>query len=313
MELTEETGPAVEPFTVAEAAAFCRIDATNQEPAPTEPTVALGTGAGNVDDGAHRYRVTFVTADGETEGGTISSAVTVLDKTANGKVALSAIPTGGAFVTSRKLYRTAAGGSTYLLLATLADNSTTTYSDNIADASLGAGCPSTNTTSDSLLSALIATARIKCETETHRQLITATYKLTMDRFPADGIIQLPRPPLQSVTTIKYLDDDGDEQTLSAAYYAVHIDALIGFVQLDPDYAWPSTRSVRNAVRIEYVCGYGVAPSSIPSTLISGMKMLVSQWNEYRESFVTGTIVAPLPDTVQSLFSTAWTPTVMKEG
>jgi hypothetical protein len=44
-------------------------------------------------------------------------------------------------VTSRKLYRTAAGGSTYLLAATIADNSTTTYTDSLVDGSLGAAAP----------------------------------------------------------------------------------------------------------------------------------------------------------------------------
>lgn len=60
-------------------------------------------------------------------------------------IALSSIPTGGIGVTSRKVYRTAAGGSQLKLLATIADNATTTYSDTIADASLGANVPTSNT------------------------------------------------------------------------------------------------------------------------------------------------------------------------
>ena len=39
-------------------------------------------------------------------------------------------------VIARKIYRTKAGGSTYWLLATIADNTTTTYTDTAADASL---------------------------------------------------------------------------------------------------------------------------------------------------------------------------------
>ena len=139
------TAPTVEPVTLAEVMAHLRLDASNQEQAPGAPTVALivPAAAGNVDNGAHRYLVTFVTADGETEAGTPSAAVTVTDKSVNGKVTVSAIPLGGGAVTARKLYRTVAGGSTYLLLATLADNTTTTYTDNIADAGLGAGAGNT--------------------------------------------------------------------------------------------------------------------------------------------------------------------------
>ena len=44
-------------------------------------------------------------------------------------------------MTSRKLYRTAAGGSQHKLVATIADNLTTTYVDNIADGALGVDCP----------------------------------------------------------------------------------------------------------------------------------------------------------------------------
>ena len=119
--------PATEPVSIAEVMHHCRIDSANAEPAPGVITVALGSGAGNVDNGAHRYTITFVTADGQTQAGDISAAVTVADKTVNGKVSLSAIPIGGSLVTSRKIYRTAANGSTYLLLATIADNTTTTY------------------------------------------------------------------------------------------------------------------------------------------------------------------------------------------
>jgi hypothetical protein len=61
-------------------------------------------------------------------------------------VALSSIPTGtSGVVTSRKVYRTAAGGSQLKLLATLADNASTTLTDSTADASLGANVPTSNT------------------------------------------------------------------------------------------------------------------------------------------------------------------------
>ncbi|MBK7491064.1 MAG: hypothetical protein IPI17_02915 [Nitrosomonas sp.] len=175
--------PATEPVSVAEVLQHCRIDASNQEPAPGVITVALGAGAGNVDNGAHRYLCTFVTADGETQAGDISAAVTVADKTVNGKASLSAIPIGGSLVTARKIYRTAAAGTAYLLLATLADNTTTTYTDNTADSSLGAEAPSTNTTVDPELRLLIAAMSRKAESILKRYLITQTVDLYLDRFP----------------------------------------------------------------------------------------------------------------------------------
>jgi hypothetical protein len=61
------------------------------------------------------------------------------------RIPLSAIPTGPASVTQRKIYRTTAGGAQLKLLTTLADNTTTTFNDTVTDASLGANVPTTNT------------------------------------------------------------------------------------------------------------------------------------------------------------------------
>lgn len=115
--------------------------------APGAPTVANGAAGTNLlTAGVYRWKITFVTADGETEAGTASAPLTV-DPAAELPPALSAIPTdatAGVTVTARKIYRTVAGGSVYKLVATLNNNTTTVYTDNIADASLGATAPATN-------------------------------------------------------------------------------------------------------------------------------------------------------------------------
>jgi len=107
-----------------------------------------GAGAGNLSAGEYKYKVTLVNANGETRGGSASAGTTVADAGADGQIALSAIPTGAAGTTARRIYRTEAGGSTYKFLAEIADNSTTTYTDNIADGSLGDNEPGWNTTGD---------------------------------------------------------------------------------------------------------------------------------------------------------------------
>lgn len=268
--------PAVEPLTVAEVMVHCRLDSSNTEPAPTALTAALisPAAAGNVEDGAHRYRVTFVTADGETEGGTVSAAVTVADKTVNGKISLTAIPVGGALVTSRRLYRTAAGGTEYLLLATIADNATTTYTDNIADASLGAGAPTTNTTSDPLLSRLITGARTAAERITRRALVTQTWDMYLDQFPA-WEMGIPKPPLQSVTSITYVDTDGTTQTLAADQYRVDLKSEPARITPAFGVVWPTTRWQTNAVTVRFVCGYGLA-ADVPAGIKNWMLVRIEQ-------------------------------------
>lgn len=306
MTLSLFAAPATEPITLAEAKAQLRLDSAYGEPAPTAPTAALASPAapGNVENGAHRYRVTFVTADGETDGGTITSAVTVADKTVNGQISLTAIPLGGAAVTSRKLYRTTAGGSTYLLLATLADNTTVIYTDNIADASLGASAPTTNTTADPLVTALIKTARQAAEAYTHRALITQTWDYNCDTFPVE--FRIPMPPLISVTHVKYYDADGVLTTISSSDYIVDAPAgpqcLHGRVVLAPNESWPTPQVRVNAVTVRFVAGYGAA-SAVPEPIRAAIKLLLGHLYENRESVVIterGSIVQEMPQAVQWL-------------
>ena len=71
MALARIVAPTSEPLTVADVRTHLRLDDTNVEPAPIAPAVAVLGQAGNVTVGAHRYRLTFVTATGETHGGDI--------------------------------------------------------------------------------------------------------------------------------------------------------------------------------------------------------------------------------------------------
>lgn len=278
--LTLATAPTVEPITQAEAARQLRLSETTPENRPASPTVALisPAAAGNVNDGAHRYRVTFVTADGETEGGEISGSVTVADKTVNGKVTVSAIPLGSGAVTARKVYRTAAGGSTYLLLTTIANNTDTTYTDNTADASLGAEVPSANTTDDPYIAGVIQSARELVERDTGRALLTQEWTLTLDAFPCDGeAIRIPRPPLQTVDAITYVDENGDTQTVPSDDYVVDTSGVVATITLDPEASWPSTLDQRGAVTVEFTAGYGDARGDVPEALRTAVKLALHEF------------------------------------
>lgn len=114
---------------------------------PTDPCSAAlaGAGAGNLSDGVYQYKITFYNSSlghesNPSDDNTVeqSVSVTVADHTTDGKVALTSIPVStDAQVNKRKIYRTTADGAVFLYLATINDNSTTTYTDNIADTSLG--------------------------------------------------------------------------------------------------------------------------------------------------------------------------------
>lgn len=101
---------------------------------PDPPGVVVNATAGNL-NGTYEYVVTFVTASGETLPSASSGAVNPVNQQVN----LSAIPIGGAGTTQRKIYRDKNGAGTYRLVATIANNTATTYTDNITDAAVAGG------------------------------------------------------------------------------------------------------------------------------------------------------------------------------
>ncbi len=102
--------------------------------APVNPLTWSGSAAGSLSTGTYQYVVTYTASSGETLG----SPVMTVHNVAGQDNLLSAIPTGPAGVTGRKIYRTIANGAQLKLLTTIADNTTTTYTDTTADGSLGA-------------------------------------------------------------------------------------------------------------------------------------------------------------------------------
>lgn len=106
---------------------------------PIAPTLAQG--AAGAYTGTVTYRQTYVTADGETEGSAASSPITVASK----KITVTLHVSPNPKVTGSKLYRTATGGTQEKLVATIADNVTTSYTDEAADGTLGVNVP-TNAT-----------------------------------------------------------------------------------------------------------------------------------------------------------------------
>jgi hypothetical protein len=128
--------------TIASAEQSINGSAFTPISAPTAPTVAA-SGTAGVLNGSYTYKVTYLTANGETTGGTTSAVVSPASKQVN----ITNIPTGPAGTLYRRIYRTSAGGAdgTQKLVITLNDNTTTSYTDNVADASLRGSLPGSNT------------------------------------------------------------------------------------------------------------------------------------------------------------------------
>jgi len=148
---------------------------------------------------------------------------------------------------------------------------------------------------DTLIAALVTAARQMFEELNGRALFTQTWKLTLDRWPASGRIELPRPPLVSVTSIKYIDSAGVESTFSSGDYVVETGRTPGRVSLGYDKSWP-TATLRPAspITITYVAGW-TTTAAIPERYKAAIKLLVGHWYENREAIITsGAMPKALP-------------------
>jgi uncharacterized phiE125 gp8 family phage protein len=150
-------------------------------------------------------------------------------------------------------------------------------------------------TDDTDIGTLITAARKLAETYTLHAFVTQTLELVLDGFPTGGIV-VPMPPLQSVTSIKYIDTDGTEQTLSATLYAVDTDSTPGMIVPAYDETWPTdVRDQINAVRVRFVAGFGGAVL-VPEDIKSWIKIMVGTMYDNPQAVVVGVgqTVASIP-------------------
>jgi uncharacterized phiE125 gp8 family phage protein len=151
---------------------------------------------------------------------------------------------------------------------------------------------------DSLIDGLILAARQHVETYTRRALITQTWDLTADHLGCELI--LPRNPVQSVTSVQYLDAQGASQTLLSSLYRV-VKRDTGETAIVPAYGaiWPSTCPVEAAVTVRFVSGYGAA-AAVPAPLKHAMLLLIGHWYAHRETVHIGGTAVEVPMSAEAL-------------
>lgn len=166
---------------------------------------------------------------------------------------------------------------------------------------------------DALITGLISAARVAAENICRRAFITQKWELLLDGFPRQnffgslsavapvdafipnimaaehsyvvrfrgGKIELPKPSLQSVDYIKYVDESGVLQTLATDQYIVDAFSEPGVVTPAPNSYWPVTQNVMNSVRIGFTAGYGAA-ADVPEGIKSWIKLRVATLYSNRE-------------------------------
>jgi len=142
---------------------------------------------------------------------------------------------------------------------------------------------------DNLIDLQIKAATQYVEQLTGQSLITQTRSVSLDYFPLCDTITLPNGPLQSVTSIKYQDEDDNEQTLSSSEYWVDTSSR-RIVVKD---TWPVTKDRPGAVTITYLAGFGASADSVPSPLREAVLIVTGWMYTNRDQPVPHDLVLPL--------------------
>ena len=130
----------------------------------------------------------------------------------------------------------------------------------------------TNSLEDNLINALITAARTWVENYSWRPLITQTLQANYDlKDLVSKEFLINKAPIQSISSVKYIDTNGTEQTISNTTYQTDLISPIARVKLD---SLPTCKDVMNCFKIQFVAGYANA-AAVPQTYKSAILLLVA--------------------------------------
>jgi len=132
---------------------------------------------------------------------------------------------------------------------------------------------------DDYVETLITVAREWCEQYTGRALAQQTIELAIDDFP-ENEIELPLTPTTSITSVKYVDTSGNEQTVSALKYALDDYSKPNWLLLTANSEWPVTSGSANNVKVRMAVGNTSA--NIPKPIYAAMLLIVGNLYENRQ-------------------------------
>lgn len=142
---------------------------------------------------------------------------------------------------------------------------------------------------DALVGGYIAAAIRHIEATTWRALVNQTWRLALDTWPC-GAVKIDKPPVQSITSVTYVDAAGANQTLASPGYQLDASRSRARLAPAPGTSWPAVQVGRiNAVTIDFVAGYGATWAAVPLDIHHALLMLVAHWHGNRETVVVGTI------------------------
>jgi len=159
-----------------------------------------------------------------------------------------------------------------------------------------------HTDQDTMLAGLIEVATRSCESEAGIQCINATYEIRLPYWWKQ-VLQIPRAPLVSVSSVQYVDDAGSTQTLSAENYVVPVGTWYSRLHRADGATMPVLGQVPQPVTVTFVAGYGTEASDVPQDVRHWIMLLASHYYSHAEPVtVLGGAPAPVPETLHRLMA-----------
>lgn len=147
-----------------------------------------------------------------------------------------------------------------------------------------------NTKDDDVISDLVASVTQEALHGLDRLvLMGATYEDSFSQFPfSEDFIELNKTPILRVNTIKYIDTDGNEQTLPTVDFRVDKNYILGRIEAVDGFPGTDTRA--NAVTVNYTAGFtdGVESTDFGTNVFTITKHGFTDGDSKRLMVVAGT-------------------------
>jgi len=130
---------------------------------------------------------------------------------------------------------------------------------------------------DALVTTLITAARARAEWHTGRAFVTQRWRLFLDAWPADGVAEIPLPPLVSVEEVAVTDASGVRSVLDPTVYRVDAASQPGRVICN---SRPTLLRDRDCLEIAFTAGYGAA-AAVPAMVREAILEIIADLHAHR--------------------------------
>ena len=154
---------------------------------------------------------------------------------------------------------------------------------------------------DDVISALITGSRIHIEAQTRRALITQTWRLVRDCWPAGGVLPVLPVPLRALVAARVHNAEGEAQTIPLDHFTLDTVSAPALIALASGMPSVSGRAVAG-IEIDFEAGYGGAEADVPEPLRHAVRLLIAHWYENRALISATGEVAVVPAAVSSLLA-----------